>query len=149
MSHVATVQLEVKDLDALAKACQRLGLELRRGQKTYKWFGKHVGDYPLPAGFAIEDLGQCEHAIAIAGDPADSEAYEVGVVKRRDGKGGYSLLWDFFGGGFGLQEKVGENCNALRQAYSIEIARKHAQAKGYQVQERVHQGGAIKLLLSK
>jgi hypothetical protein len=145
MSHVATVELEVKDLDALERACKRLGLVLRLGQQTYKWWGTHVGDYPLPEGFTEEDLGKCEHAIA---DPNNRHAYEIGLVKRRDGKPGYTLLWDFFGGGQGLQEKVGENCKALRQAYAIEVARKSMQAKGYQLREVV-QDKRIKLLCIK
>lgn len=149
MSHVATVNLEVKDLDALEAACKRLGLELRRGQQTYKWFGAHVGDYPLPEGFQEEDLGKCDHAIAIAAGPKSEIAYEIGVVRRRDGKPGYTLLWDFWQGGNGLQAKVGQDCNRLRQAYSIEVARKHAQRQGYRVQESLQPGGAIKLLLSK
>ena len=67
MSHVATINIEVKDLDALGIAAGRIGLELVRGQKEYRWYGQSVGDYPLPAGLTEADLGVCEHAIRIAG----------------------------------------------------------------------------------
>jgi hypothetical protein len=36
MSHIAEVNLLVQDLNALQRACQRLGLELVRGQQTYR-----------------------------------------------------------------------------------------------------------------
>ena len=81
MSHIAEVNLLVQDLNALHRACQRLGLELVRGQQTYCWYGRSVGDYALPVGFAKEDLGTCEHAIRI---PGNDRAYEIGIVTRRD-----------------------------------------------------------------
>ena len=65
MSHITTIELDIKDLDALKVAAEKLGLEFRRGQETYKWFGRSVGDSPLPAGFRKQDLGKCEHALRI------------------------------------------------------------------------------------
>src|SRR4051812_32472193 len=115
MSHVATVDVEIKDLDALDAACKKLGLELVRGQTTFRWYGQHVGDYPLPAGFTGADLGTCEHAVRV---PGRADAYEIGVVRRRDGRSGWSLMWDFYAGGYGLMERVGENCQSLRREYA-------------------------------
>ncbi len=34
MSHVSKIELEIKDLEALKAACQRLGVKFREGQKT-------------------------------------------------------------------------------------------------------------------
>lgn len=127
MSHVADMCLEVNDLNALDEACKELGLELVRGQTTYKWWGYSVGDYPLPAGFTTKDLGKCDHAIRI---PNNHQAYEIGVVARKDGKPGYTLLWDFYAGGYGMQEKVGKDGGLLKQHYSIQRAKKHAQKLG-------------------
>jgi hypothetical protein len=39
MSHIAEVNLLVHDLNALHRACQRLGLELVRQQQTYRCYG--------------------------------------------------------------------------------------------------------------
>ncbi len=33
MSHVSKIELEIKDLEALKAACQRLGFKFREGQK--------------------------------------------------------------------------------------------------------------------
>ena len=137
MSHVASIELEIKDLDALDEACETLGLELVRGQKTYKWWGHSVGDYPLPTGFKASDLGKSEHAIRI---PGDKNAYEIGVVPRRDGKPGYTLLWDFYAGGYGMEAKVGKDACKLKQAYSAAVATRHYRKLGYRVSVEKKEG---------
>lgn len=63
-----------------------------------------MGDYPLPKGFTKADLGKCEYAIRVKG--AGGDTYEIGVVKRRDGKDAYTFLYDFYGGGNGLIKKL-------------------------------------------
>ena len=146
MSHVATVDVEINDLEALGEAAKVLGLDLMRGQKSYRWYGHHVGDYPVPAGFDVADLGKCEHALRVKGD---GRAYEVGVVKRRDGKPGYSLMWDFWSGGYGLEAKVGKDCSKLRQEYAAAVARRQAVQLGYKVTRETTKAGQIKLHLSR
>ena len=147
MSHIAELNLLVQDLNALQRACHRLGLELVRGQQTYRWYGRSVDDYPLPVGFAKDDLGTCEHAIRI---PGNDHAYEIGVVTRRDGKPGYVLLWDFYQGGYGLVERVGANAERLQQMYALEVTlatieqMKHCVVDQYQLAD-----GSIELVLAQ
>lgn len=129
MSHVVDMECEVKDLDALEKCAPDLGMELVKAS-TYKWFGRHVGDYPLPEGFTKTDVGKCDYVLRIKGD---REAYEVGVVKRKDGQPGYQLLWDFWAGGYGLQEKIGANGGLLKQSYSAQVTKKQMIREGYRV----------------
>ena len=140
MSHVATINIEIRDLDCLAKAAKQLGLELIQNQKTYKWYGTGVGDFPLPDGFKAEDLGHCEHAIRI---PGNDQAYEIGVVKRRDGQPGYTLLWDFWQGGYGMQQKVGTNGERLKQEYAAQFAVKTWQRKGFRVNVQRKEDGHV------
>lgn len=151
MSHVATVDVEVKDLGALEEACRRLGLEFMTGQQTYRWYGRSEGDYPLPAGLTAEDLGRCEHAIRIrdAEREGPDAPYEIGVVRRRDGRPGWALMWDFWCGGLGLEEKVGAGCRNLKREYANVIATRAAQRQGFRVQEVRRQDGSIQLRLSK
>src|SRR5215475_6132674 len=75
MSHITKINLIVKDLDAMAKACERLGLELVRNQKTFVGYRN----------------GQCEHVIRIK--DAVAGTYQIGLAKRADGKG-FDLKWD-------------------------------------------------------
>jgi len=128
----------------LDAACQRLGLRLNRGQTTYKWWGESAGDTPLPEGMTVDDLGKCSHAICI---PGNKDAYEIGVVKRPNGQG-FTLAWDYFQGGYGLQDVCGSDCNNLKQAYAVEAAKRTAQLEGFTVQEFANQDGSVRLQLT-
>ena len=139
MSHVATIKVAVLDLDALRAAVESMGGEFLEGQKTYAWWGRSVGDYPIPEGFVAGDLGKCDHALRFPGAP-----YEVGVVRRRDGKAGHTLLQDFYPTG-GLPGVIGENGGKLVQAYSREVVRKAARRAGHSVSESVQADGSIVL----
>jgi hypothetical protein len=154
MSHIATVDVVIKDLQSLERACKRLGLEFKTNQKTFKWYGRWMNDYnaqdaAYKHGFQPEDYGKCEHAIGV---PGNSKAYEVGVVRKDDGT--YALLWDFFAGGYGLMEAIGSEQNPkgagkLLQAYAIECAKKSAKKEGWNVKEVRGENGQIKLQLSR
>lgn len=151
MSHIATVDLEVHDLDALAEAAARVGLELVYGQETYRWYGTNVSNYPLPTGFTTADLGKCEHAIRIP--PGDVPAggmrpYEIGIARRRDGEPGYLLLWDYWAGGYGLQERAGPNCEFLSREYAGITATREAMQHGFMLgDEQRFEDGSIRLEL--
>ena len=146
MSHVATVEVQIKDLAALKAACRELGMEFIEGQTTFRWYGRHVGDYPLPEGFDISDMGVCEHALRVKGD---SNAYEVGVVKRRDGKPGYTLIYDFWKEGYGLEGVIGQQAMKLRQRYASQVAAKQARRQGYRVTQCYTADGSVRLVCTR
>ena len=127
MSHVAKIELEIQDLETLKLACQRLNLEFVENQLTYRWYGRYVGDAPLPEGFTVEDLGKCQHAIRVP-----NASYEIGVVQRQ---GKYQLLWDNWQSG-GLERVLGSGAGRLKQAYAIERVAKEARLKGYRLCEK-------------
>lgn len=129
MSHVAKIKVQVKSLTALREAAKDCGCELVENVRTYKWFGKHVGDYPLPEGFTKEMLGKCDHVIRVKG--ADERCYEVGVVKSKK-HDGFELLFDFWARGYGLQDAVGKDGNKLAQAYSTNVALRKLRADGWE-----------------
>jgi hypothetical protein len=169
---LATISLEVKDLDALDEACKRLGLELVRGQETYKWFGSlgnnklepsekpghynvvaDCGDgrvyrfeFELPPGFKIEDLGRSCHVIRVPG----SNGYEIGVVRRRDGRPGFILQADYdVNEGGAIGGIVGEGCRKLKQMYATTVAIKQARQSGFRVTEQKLPNGSIQLRMSR
>lgn len=91
MSHVETVTTKITALDALLAAASDLQGIMRPAQ-TYRWYGRHVGDYPLPKGITVDDLGKCDFKITFPGIN-----YEVGVKLLPEGH--YTLLYDFYGNG--------------------------------------------------
>lgn len=134
MSHVSSIAIEINDLDALDAACKTLGLELIRGQKTYKWYGRWVNDYSqgdaaYKNGIDPKDYGKCEHAIRVVGKPG---AYEVGVARTTDGK--LTLVWDLWAGGRGLQEAIGDKGSKLLQEYAMQVGMKEMMTKGFRVE---------------
>ena len=137
MSHIAKIELEINDPDALKLACNRLGMQFIENQQNYKWYGTWLGDTPMPEGITVSDLGKCDHAIRVPG-----AQYEIGIVKR-DRK--YILLWDFWNQG-GLEQQLGKNAGRLKQAYTIERVRKEAKLKGHRVCEQKTEKG-IRLVL--
>lgn len=126
MSHIAKVQIIVKDLEALAAAATALGCELVTGQKTHRYYANAQG--------------KCEHAIRVTGS---KEAYEIGVVRGADGN--WELQADFYQGGRGLAEKVGADAVKLRQEYAAQVAEKQARRMGKRVQRSLREDGAIVL----
>jgi hypothetical protein len=116
MSHISEIELEVKDLGILSQACSRLGLEMLRNSKTFKWYGKQ---------------SPCDHCIRVPG--AD---YEIGVLHRN---GSYELNCDFYDKN--LEKVIGLKGGLLKQAYAAEKTRIEARKKGYSVIERQTQNG--------
>jgi hypothetical protein len=135
MSHVATVDLKITDLDALEVVCERLGLELVREQKTYAWWGTSVGDYALPKGMTTADLGKCAHAIRVKGTtPRNGHGgpWEIGLVQQPDGS--FLPVYDFFGSaGDALHAKTGRGLTTLKAEMAQEVSVRILQRQGYRV----------------
>ena len=127
MSHISKIELEIRDLESLKQACKKLGFQFMENQKHYTWYGKWVGNQPLPDGISEEDLGKCKHAIHV---PA--AVFEIGVVQRDKS---FILLWDSWIGG-GLQKHIGKDAGILRQAYAIASVKKESRRKGYRITEK-------------
>ena len=138
MSHMAKIELEIKDLAALKAAVNNLGYEFMENQETYAWYGRFVGDAPLPDGISIDELGKCSHAIKVP-----DCSYEIGVVRKG---AGYILLWDYWSAG-GLSKVIGNNGGILKQAYAVERIRREARLKNYSYREKVLPNNTIQISL--
>lgn len=150
MSHVASVDVEVRDLDALRAAADRLGFEFREGQRTYKWFGRFLNDWrssrsAVSKGVDPATFGTCDHALRIKG--AGDSQYEVGVTAMPDGT--YRLVYDSWsGGGQAIERLAGVDCVRLQGEVAAEQATRFAQRRGYRVQ-REDEGAVVRLVLKK
>jgi len=111
MSHISKIELQVNDLSILSSACARLGLELIRSRKSFKWYGKEA---------------PCDHAIMVP-----QAEYEIGVIDRN---GLYELNCDFYDRN--LEQVIGKNGGLLKQAYAVAKTTVEARRKGYSVLEK-------------
>lgn len=143
MSHVVAIETEILDLVALEAACGELGLKYQEGKKDYRWYGLHVGDYPMPSGMTADQLGHCDHAIVVPGS-----AYEIGVIKNPD-RGSYRLIFDFFGSGKVILEKLGPKCEKLVQIYGVTKTTMEAERRGFQARRENQADGSVKVLITK
>lgn len=154
MSHVTDLKLRITDLDALAEACEQLGLELQLGKETYAWWGRYVGDSDAYGQHTPDKMGRCDHAIRIKGDRPKSGSggpWEIGVVKEGDG---YQLYYDTYGGaGRRLTERIGAQADRLRREYACAVVTRRAKAtlakKGYRLTREDLPAGRIRLRLRK
>jgi hypothetical protein len=124
MSHVVSIKTELRDIEAVKRACAELGLEFKENQKTIKWFGAIIkgmeyrgADAASNAGIAEENYGKCDHAIGVPGSK-----YEIGLVKN-PATGGYKVYYDYWDDGSGtcgkaIQDKLGQGCEKLIESYS-------------------------------
>ncbi len=117
MSHISKIELEVRDLGTLRQACNRLGLNMLEGRKTFKWYGQ-------------ED-GKCDHAIRVPG-----ASYEIGVIKTGES---FELKCDYWDTAIG--RAIGASGGLLKQAYAVERAKTEARRKGYSVIEKKTDSG--------
>ena len=149
MSHIATIQTSITDIEAVKLACKELGLTFKENQKTCDFWptGGKPQQHP------------CDHAIGL---PAGKYAMELGLVKTDKG---YDLVGDNLlhlseknkdaSGEYWCQEIFGMNRNPLGekygkflQSYGLNKASLEARRKGYLVTRQAGKNGAIKLVVT-
>lgn len=122
MSHFATIQTQIKDIEVLRSACSEMGLLLLQNTEA-RGYGnnRHRGEY----------------VIALNGP------YDIAVNRQVDGT--YGLTTDWWNGH--VEKEVGANYGRLLQLYGVHKATHEARQKGYMVQRRSLNDGSIKLMI--
>lgn len=117
MSHVAMQSTKpgepmFSDMEALQMACGMLGMEIAQ-RNNYAWFNRHVGDYPVPPGINVNDLGNnAKFVVKLDAEMAKKHGrgrtpYEIGMLEDPHNPGCYVPIYDFYAGGYGLEDVVG------------------------------------------
>lgn len=142
MSHISEVtNFEIRNLNCLKEACKNLGFTFLENQTHYAWWGRWEGDWPLPKGIAVEDLGKCTHAISVPGCK-----YQIGVIEIKEKPGTYKMFYDFFSSG-GLERVIGQNGGPLKAEYTHEVM-KYIQQRGKAKRvTRQEQGDIVELTM--
>lgn len=144
MSHVADVDIKIKDLDCFKKAVEALGGEYLPDETKIRWYGRFLNDWNSnraavnridPKRFGKSDAG-------IARFPGCS--YDVGLLKNEDGS--YTPYYDTYGQGHGLTKVLGgEDCMSLKNEYAAATSIRMLARKGFRVTRTVDKAGAIVL----
>lgn len=149
MSHVATIDLIIKNMDALKRTCEDLGLTLKENQKTYRWFGKWVQDYhaedaAYKNGIDPKDYGRCEHAVEVPGSN-----YDIGIIKNPKGDG-YVTVFDFYGSGQAIHQKLGgPGLDKFRQHYAASATELEMANAGYYTEREWLPDGSLNVYVSE
>jgi hypothetical protein len=143
MSHVADVNIKIKDLDCAAMAAKILGGELVKGQTTHKWYGRFMADWSDERAAANrrdpKTFGKCDHAIKFPGVD-----YEIGLCKEADGS--FTVVYDSWGSGRDIEAKCGGvGLPRLKDEYAVAVTTRMLARKGFRVQRSVDAKGAILL----
>jgi hypothetical protein len=166
MSHLSASTAALEDLDCIEIALSRIDsrLKLRRGQKTFKWFGRFMDDYGAAdaayrQGINTDDYGKCEHAITM-----DGCDYEIGLMPIPAGRTrkvqhpatgevvempvqGWLAVYDHWGPGRKLMQVMdGKQAERLNDEYMAALHEKKAKAAGHRVNLLRDSSGRIESL---
>lgn len=117
MSHVAAQETKpgepmFADMEALKLAAEMCGCEVVK-QKTYHWYNRHMGDYPLPKGVKVDQLGKnAEYVVRVKAENyaklgIGGTPYELGLINDPNNPGCLTPIYDFYQGGYGLEKAIG------------------------------------------
>ena len=129
MSHIVSSKVVIADLACLKQAIQKFQALRWIDKKTYSWYGTFMNDYhgddaAYKDGVDPKDYGKCEAALHV-----DGSDYEIGIMKRKDGKG-YAIVWDFYGTGREINKVVGDGAEKLLVEYQKEFISRFANTEG-------------------
>ena len=124
MSHFATIQTQIRDLDALHDACVELGVKLIP-ETTCRGYAGIVRQAP--------------HVIKLRGP------YDIAVEPSQEKDGSYGLTTDWWDGH--VEKEVGTNYGRLLQSYGVNKTMREARARGLCTTRRVDADGSILLTL--
>lgn len=122
MSHLTTIQTQIRDVAALRAACQEMGLAVE-DNAVARGYGstRHNGDL----------------VIRLKGP------FDIAVNRQQDGT--FGLTTDWYSGH--VETEVGQNYSRLIQLYGVHKTMIEARRKGYTTRRQTLGDGAIKLTI--
>lgn len=115
MSHIASVNCQIKDLDALELAAQKFNARLVRGKTSFK---AYYGDTNT----------KCQHVVEMVDNP---KGYSIGLRQKAQADEEYELACDFFDGS--LAKAFGPELVNLRNEYQVAVVQANL-PRGYRFQ---------------
>jgi hypothetical protein len=138
-------------LEDLEAAAAQVGMTLRYGQTSFRWYGRFMNDSTegreLSRQLPVSEWGKCLHALTVNGHEQD--AYEIGVVAALDGGEGYDLVFDSWGPGRAIVERCGASLEKLAENVGAEVAMRQMARKGYRVAREITTDGHVQVVCTK
>ena len=122
MSHFTTIDIEVKDIEALKAACTEIGLTVLDNTEARGWGSTRA---------------RAEHVIQLDGP------YDIAVNRQADGA--YQLNADLWGGH--VEREVGKGFGRLKQLYGVHKTTTEARQRRLSVRRQNLPNGQIRLAL--
>ena len=124
MSHLTTIQNQIRDLEALRDACSELGLGFTANTtcRGYAGVARHA-----------------PHVIRLKGP------YDIAVEPAQENDGSYGLTTDWWDDH--VAREVGTGYSRLLQSYGIHKTMREARTRGLRVHRRQEQDGSVLLTL--
>jgi hypothetical protein len=124
VSHQTTIDIEIRDIPALLKACAEMGFPLLQGVNARGWNGKYV---------------RSDYCIQLPG--------EFDVSLTRNDNGAYKVTADLWDGS--VERVMGAGFGRLKQLYGVHKAISEASKAGLRAMRSIQSDGSIRLTLSK
>ncbi len=122
MSHFTSIDVEIRDIEALKSACRELNLPLKKNAEARGYGG---------------NSRKAEYVIKLNGP------YDVALNFGKDGS--YNVEADFWEGH--VEKELGPKMGRLKQFYAVHKTTREAKRKGYNVQRRYMPDNTIRLQL--
>jgi hypothetical protein len=123
MSHFTTIKTQIKDIEALRKALEEMGLSIVSNAEA--------------RGF-VSNTTTGDFVIRLKGP------YDIALNKQPDGS--YGLTTDWWDGH--VEKEVGKDFGKLLQLYGVHKTILEAKKKGYTAVRKTQPNGSIKLTLN-
>ncbi len=122
MSHFTSIDIEIRDIEALREACNELKILLEKNAEARGFAG---------------NTRRAEYVIRLRGP------YDVALNPGKDGS--YNAEADFWDGH--VERELGPKMGRLRQFYAVHKTTREARRKGYRVQRQCMPDRTIRLQL--
>ena len=124
MSHFTSIDVEIRDIEALKSACDELGLAVEKNAGA-RGFGRN--------------RRKGEYVIRLNGP------YDLALNSRKDGS--FQVETDLWGGH--VEKELGSGMGRLKQYYAVHKTTREARRKGYKVSRRNMPDRTVRLNITR
>jgi hypothetical protein len=136
ISHVAKVDLEIADLDVLAEAAIAMGGEYLPNETKWRWYGSWQNDYAAKDAAYLNGIPATRYGTSDAGIiRLNGASWDIGVYKVPGQDGKFTLVYDNYGEGHGIEKACGKNLVGLKTRYGAVAATRQLKKQGFAVRE--------------